>query len=98
MPTSYKIFISVLIIYVLTFIQGILYAHFDIHEKYTIILGYFFMIAFSFSLVGVYAGRKYIKTDNLKTNRLNKIGLIGNALLYILMALFLATLILVKLI
>ena len=81
-PTSFKIFIAVLTITLLVFLTSILFSLFHVDKKYSMILAFFMFVALAFTTVGIYSGFKY-KADSNTTKTHNRIGLIGNWLIFL---------------
>ncbi len=95
MPTSFKVFLTVAVIIVLvigaaTFIQINSLGH-----GYNELTGFFLFLAFSFMPVGIYAGIKE-KNDDEGIHILNKVGLIGNLVLYLAIFVFIVIIFIIK--
>lgn len=81
-PTSFKVFIAVITITALVFITANLFSYYRVDKKYSMILAFFMFIALAFTTVGIYSGFKYKPNDN-RTKLFNRIGLIGNLLIFL---------------
>ena len=81
-PTSFRIFIIVISIVALVFLTATLFSFYRVDVKYAMILAFFMFVALAFTTVGIYTGIKY-KTDDNKTKIQNRIGLIGNLLIFL---------------
>jgi amino acid transporter len=81
-PTSFKIFILVITITGLAFLTATLFSYYQVDKKYSMILAFFMFVALAFTTVGIYAGFKH-KTDERKPKTQNKIGCIGNLLIFL---------------
>ena len=82
MPASFRIFIIVISIVALVFLTATLFSFYRVDVKYAMILAFFMFVALAFTTVGIYTGFKY-KTDDKKTKIQNRIGLIGNLLIFL---------------
>ena len=82
MPASFRIFIIVISIVALVFLTATLFSFYRVDVKYAMILAFFMFVALAFTTVGIYTGIKY-KTDDNKTKIQNRIGLIGNLLIFL---------------
>ena len=82
MPASFRIFIIVISIVALVFLTATLFSFYRVDVKYAMILAFFMFVALAFTTVGIYTGFKY-KTDDNKTKIQNRIGLIGNLLIFL---------------
>ena len=76
-PTSLKLFILTSIITVTVFLIA------TFRPGYGTILAFILVLTFGLTGIGIYSGLKH-KTGTPKTNRLNKIGLFGNTLIFLL--------------
>lgn len=81
-PTSFKIFIAVITITALVFLTATLFSYYQVDKKYSMILAFFMFVAFAFATTGIYTGFKY-KSDEKKSKIQNRIGLIGNVLIFL---------------
>lgn len=81
-PTSFKIFIAVITITALVFLTATLFSYFRVDKKYAMILAFFMFVALAFTTVGIYTGLKH-KTEENKSKTQNRIGLIGNLLIFL---------------
>ena len=81
-PTSFKIFIAVITVTALVVLAATLFSYYQVDKKYSIILAFFMFVALSFTTVVIYAGFKY-RTDDNKAKTKNRVGLIGNLLIFI---------------
>lgn len=81
-PTSFKIFITVITITTLVFLTATFFSYYQIDNKYSMILAFFMFVALAFTTVGIYTGFKH-KTDEKKSKTQNRIGLIGNLLIFL---------------
>ena len=81
-PASFRIFIIVISIVALVFLTATLFSFYRVDVKYAMILAFFMFVALAFTTVGIYTGFKY-KTDDNKTKIQNRIGLIGNLLIFL---------------
>lgn len=88
-PLAFKIFMISCSFVIFVLLLSVLFAHYQIDKKYAILLPILLTINSSINPLGVYIGIKASPVEN-KHMLLNKIGLIGNAILY---ALFLIILI-----
>ena len=82
MPASFRIFIIVISIVALVFLTATLFSFYRVDVKYAMILAFFMFVALAFTTVGIYTGIKYKTVDN-KTKIQNRIGLIGNLLIFL---------------
>ncbi len=81
-PTSLKIFITVISITALVLLTSTLFSYYQVDKKYAMLLAFFMFIALAFTTVGIYAGLKY-KTDENKAKIQNRVGLIGNLVIFL---------------
>ena len=81
-PTSFKIFIAVITISALVFLTATLFSYYQVDKKYSMILAFFMFVALAFTTVGIYTGFKHT-TDEKKAKTQNRIGLIGNLLIFL---------------
>ena len=81
-PGSFDVLIIVISITALVFTAATLFSFYHADKKYSMLLAFFQFIAFAISMVGIVAGFKY-KTDESHLRLLNRIGLIGNALVFL---------------
>ena len=81
-PTSFKIFIIVISITALDFLAASLFSYYHVDKKYTMILAFFLFVAFAFTTVGIYTGFKD-KPNEKKARIQNRVGLIGNFLVFL---------------
>ena len=81
-PTSFKVFIAVIFITALVFLTTTFCFYYLVNMKYVIILAVFQFIALAFTSVGIYTGFKY-KTDENRSKIFNRIGLIGNSIIFL---------------
>lgn len=81
-PTSFKIFILVISIVTLVFLTATLFFYYKVDMRYSMILAFFMFVALSFTTVGIYTGFKN-KVNEKKVKNQNKIGLIGNLLIFL---------------
>lgn len=79
---SFNIFIVVLSIICLVFLTATAFSYYQVDKKYTIILAFFMFIALSFTTVGIYTGLRS-NTEETRLKILNRIGLIGNLLIFL---------------
>ena len=80
-PTSFKIFLAVVLITTLVFVSATFFYIYQIDKKYTMLLAFFMFVAFAFTTVGIYTGLKY-RTEDKSAKTFNRIGLIGNILIF----------------
>lgn len=80
-PTSYKVFITVISITAIVFLIAVLFAHYQVDKKYTMVLALLMFIALAFTTVGIYSAFKFT-SDETKLKLLNRIGLIGNFMIF----------------
>jgi hypothetical protein len=81
-PTSLNIFIAVLSITALVFLTASFFSHYRVDKKYSMILAFFMFVAFAFTTVGIYAGFK-LQSEERKVRIQNRVGLIGNLLIFL---------------
>ncbi len=81
-PTSFRIFIGVISITALVFLTATLFSYYQVDKTYSMLLAFFMFVAFAFTTVGIYTGFKF-KTQEKRTKTLNRIGLIGNLLIFL---------------
>lgn len=81
-PTSYKIFIVVILIISFVFLTATLFSHYQVDKKYSMLLAFFMFVALAFTTVGIYSGFK-LKVEDSKLKRNNLVGLIGNLLIFL---------------
>ena len=81
-PTAFKIFIAVISITASVFLTATLFSFYRVDKKYAMILAFFMFIALAFTTVGIYSGLKF-KSDESKSKLQNRIGLIGNAIIFL---------------
>jgi hypothetical protein len=81
-PTAFKILITVISITALVFLAATLFSYYRVDKKYSMILAFFMFVALAFTTIGIYSGIKY-KSDENKTKIQNRIGLIGNLLIFL---------------
>jgi hypothetical protein len=81
-PTSFKVFIAVISIISLVFLISAFFAYYQVNKKYSLISVLLIFTALAFTAVGIYTGFKY-KTDEKKAKIQNRIGLIGNLLIFL---------------
>jgi hypothetical protein len=86
-PHSFIVFAVVISVIALLFTAAGILSHNHADKKYTTVLGFVFILMFSFCTVGIYAGGRY-ETEEKKLKRLNRIGFIGNLLIFILTIVF----------
>jgi amino acid transporter len=81
-PTSFKNFIVVITITALVFLTATFFSYYQVDKKYSMILAFFMFVALTFTTVGIYTGFKH-KTEGKKSKIQNRIGLIGNLLIFL---------------
>ena len=81
-PTSFKIFVGVISITALVFLAASICTYYQVDRKYSMLLAFIMFVAFSFTTVGIYSGFKF-KTEEKNLKRLNRIGVIGNFLIFL---------------
>ncbi|HXU27413.1 MAG TPA: hypothetical protein VN698_09300 [Bacteroidia bacterium] len=80
-PTAFIVFAIIASGIALLFTAAFFLAHNHANQKYTKLLGFVFILLFSFCTVGIHAGSKY-ETEEKKFKILNRIGFIGNLLVF----------------
>ena len=83
-PLTFKIFIISFSVVISVILLSVLYFYFQINRKYTILLPILLTINSAMNPLGVYIAIKAKPAGSDRATRLNKIGLIGNAILYVL--------------
>lgn len=88
-PTSFNIFVFAII----AFISSSLLSFLKIDVLFAVVLAVIFFITMIFTIIGFFSGLKF-KGEDVKSKLYNKVGLIGNLVLFIviLSLLFLALL------
>jgi len=81
-PTSFRIFIAVISVTALIFLAATLLSYYRADKKYSMLLAFFMFVAFAFTTVGIYSGLK-LRTDEKRVKTFNRIGLIGNLLIFL---------------
>ncbi len=81
-PASFKIFIVVISILALAYLIATLFSYFQVDKKYAMCLAFLMFIALAFTTVGIYTGFKY-QAEEKKAKIQNRIGLVGNLLVFI---------------
>ncbi len=81
-PASFKIFIAIISITALVFLAATLFSYYRIDKKYTMILAFCMFVAFAFTTIGIYTGFKE-KPDENKAKIQNRVGLVGNMLIFL---------------
>ena len=81
-PTSFKIFIAVISVTALVFLAATLFSYYRVDKKYSMILAFFMFVAFAFTTIGIYTGFKDRSNENMAKIQ-NRIGLIGNLLIFL---------------
>ena len=81
-PTSFKVFIGVISLTTLVILTATLCSYYRVDKKYSMILAFFQFIALAFTTVGIYTGFKY-KTEENSSKVFNRIGLIGNSIIFL---------------
>jgi hypothetical protein len=83
-PLAFKIFILSFSVVISVILLSALFSYYQTDKKYAIILPILLTINSAMNPLGVYIAIKVIPTGNDRSTRLNKIGLIGNTILYVL--------------
>jgi len=81
-PTSFKIFIVVISIVAMVFLTATFFSYYQVDKKYAMFLALFMFIALAFTTVGIYTGFKHTAEEK-KAKIQNRIGLIGNLLIFL---------------
>ena len=81
-PISYNIFILVITITALLLFITALFSYYQVDKKYSMILAIIMFVALSFTTVGIYTGYNH-RTDEKKSITKNRIGLIGNLMIFL---------------
>ncbi len=81
-PTSFKVFIAVASITALIFLTATLFSYYQVNMKYSMILALCMFIALAFTTVGIYAGFKFRSVEK-RSKIFNRVGLIGNVLIFL---------------
>ncbi len=80
--TSFKVFIIVIALNGLSLLAAILSSFYHVDMKYSMIISFPVLIAFTLTTVGVYTGIKY-QAESSNSKFFNRIGLCGNSLIFI---------------
>jgi hypothetical protein len=81
-PTSYIVFLVVISMTTLNLIMATILSTYDDGMKYAMVSAFFLFIGLTFTTVGIYTGFKY-RTEENKPRVQNKIGLVGNLIIFL---------------
>ena len=76
-----KIFIALISVTTLVFLTSFLFSYYQIDKRYSIILAFTLFVAMSFAPLGIYSSLKNKEIEN-RQKLLNKVGLIGNSIIF----------------
>ena len=79
--TSFTIFIIAITVFALVFLAATLLSYFHADMLYAMFLAFILFIVMSCTTVGIYSGLKF-NSDDSKLKLYNKIGLIGNIVIF----------------
>jgi|GEM_PF-2744044 len=82
-PISYKIFIVTFTLTSIVFLLASLINYFQADKKHSMTLAFIMMIVFALAAIGMYTGFTN-KTELSNIKKYNRIGLIGNLLIFVL--------------